>query len=310
MLIPALFFVLLFAALAALLWSGFELFREQEDPLADRLEELHAHAMATAVRASRRRGGGFLSNVLYLISLAPGGEGWLHDTERELAQAGVRRRQALALYAIFQIAFFLSLVGAMAFLQRNNELTARLGGMVSALLLGWLLPQQVLHHLVRRYRRKLQDALPDTVDLLGIVLGTGLALDQSMLRVSEEMEYIYPELAGEFSTVVMQVKAGQERAKAFQQLVRRTGIEDIKSLAAMIVQSERFGTSLSQALKVYADSLRTRRRLRAETAVAKAGIKMLFPIVLFILPALFVITLVPGVLTVLHDLRSGIGPPR
>jgi tight adherence protein C len=310
MLIPALFFVLMFAALAALLWSGFELFREQEDPLADRLEELHTHAMATAVRTSRRRGGGMLNNVLYLISLAPGGEGWLHDTERELAQAGVRRRQALALYAIFQIAFFLSLVGAMAFLQRNNELTARLGGMVSALLLGWLLPQQVLHHLVRRYRRKLQDALPDTVDLLGIVLGTGLALDQSMLRVSEEMEYIYPELAGEFSTVVMQVKAGQERAKAFQQLVRRTGIEDIKSLAAMIVQSERFGTSLSQALKVYADSLRTRRRLRAETAVAKAGIKMLFPIVLFILPALFVITLVPGVLTVLHDLRSGIGPPR
>jgi tight adherence protein C len=198
----------------------------------------------------------------------------------------------------------------MLWLQRGNPPASLLGGVVAALLLGFMLPKMVLQRMVRRYRRKLAEALPDTVDLLGIVLGTGLALDQSMLRVSEEMEYIYPELAGEFSTVVMQVKAGQERAKAFQQLVRRTGIEDIKSLAAMIVQSERFGTSLSQALKVYADSLRTRRRLRAETAVAKAGIKMLFPIVLFILPALFVITLVPGVLTVLHDLRSGIGPPR
>ena len=173
-----------------------------------------------------------------------------------------------------------------------------------------ILPQQFLHFLVRRYRRKLQDALPDTVDLLGIVLGTGLALDQSMLRVSEEMEYIYPELAAEFSTVVMQVKAGQERAKAFQQLVRRTGIEDIKALSAMIVQSERFGTSLSQALKVYADSLRARRRLRAETAVARAGIKMLFPIVFFILPALFVIVLVPGLISFLQDLRQGLGPPR
>jgi tight adherence protein C len=142
------------------------------------------------------------------------------------------------------------------------------------------------------------------------VLGTGLALDQAMLRVSEEMEYIYPELAAEFSTVVMQVKAGQERSKAFQQLVRRTGIEDIKSLSAMILQSERFGTSLSHALKIYTESLRTRRRLRAEASVAKAGIKMLFPIVLFILPALFVVTLVPGVLTVLHDLRQGFGPPR
>jgi len=78
----------------------------------------------------------------------------------------------------------------------------------------------------------------------------------------------------------------------------------------MIIQSERFGTSLSQALKVYADSLRQRRRLRSEAAVAKAGIKMLFPIVLFILPALFVITLVPGVLSVLHDLKQGFGPPR
>jgi len=129
-----------------------------------------------------------------------------------------------------------------------------------------------------------------------------------MTRVSEEMQYIYPELASEFYTVVMQVKAGQERSVAFRQLVRRTGIEDIKSLAAMIVQSERFGTSLSQALKVYADALRTRRRLRAEAAVGRAGIKMLFPIVLFILPVLFIITLVPGVLSVLRDLKMGLGP--
>jgi tight adherence protein C len=310
MLIPALFFVLMFATLAALLWSGFELFRNQEDPLEDRLEELQAHAVATAVQTTRRRGGGFLNSFLYLISLAPGGEGWLRDTERELAQAGIRRRRALAFYTLFQLVFLLSLAGGMMYLQRNNELAPKFGGMVSALLLGWLLPQQVLHRLVKRYRQKLQDALPDTVDLLGIVLGTGLALDQAMLRVSEEMEFIYPELAAEFSTVVMQVKAGQERAKAFQQLVRRTGIEDIKSLSGMIVQSERFGTSLSQALKVYADSLRTRRRLRAEAAVGRAGIKMLFPIVLFILPALFVITLVPGMLSVLHDLRQGFGPPR
>jgi tight adherence protein C len=117
------------------------------------------------------------------------------------------------------------------------------------------------------------------------------------------MRYIYPDLAGEFSTVVMQVRAGQDRGKAFAALVRRTGVEDIKSLSAMIIQSERFGTSLSMALKVYADALRTRRRLRAEEAVGKAGIKMLFPIVLFILPVLFVITLVPGMLSVLHDLK-------
>jgi len=303
-------FVLVFAILAALIWSGFELFRNTEAPLSERLEQLQAHAIARVTQTSRRRGGGILNNVLYLISLVPGGEDWLRDTERELAQAGVRQRQALATYALFQILFFLAAIGGMMYIQRDNNLAPKFAGFISAVLLGWLIPQQVLHRMVRRYRQKLQDALPDTIDLLGIVLGTGLALDQAMLRVSEEMEFIYPELAAEFSTVVMQVKAGQERAKAFQQLVRRTGIEDIKSLSAMIVQSERFGTSLSQALKVYADSLRTRRRLRAEAAIGKAGIKMLFPIVLFILPALFVVTLVPGLLSVLHDLRQGLGPPR
>ena len=309
MFIAGVFFTLMFATISALIWSGFELFRDHEDPLADRLEELQAHAIATVGNASRRRGG-FLNNVLYTISLAPGGEGWLHDTERELAQAGVRRRQALAIYSIFQFSFLLVMVGAMLYVQRNNDLAQKFAGVAAAVLLGWLLPQQVLHAMVRRYRRKLQDALPDTVDLLGIVLGTGLALDQAMMRVSEEMEFIYPELAAEFSMVVMQVKAGQERAKAFQQLMRRTGVADIKMLSGMIIQSERFGTSLSKALKVYADGLRNNRQLRAEAAVARAGIKMLFPIVLFILPALFVITLVPGLLSVMHDLRQGFGPGR
>ena len=308
MLIPLLFFLLAFTTIVALLWSGSELFRDQEDPLGDRLEELQSHAIVSGHRAPRRKGGsGFFNRLLYFVSLFPGGEDWLRDTEKELAQAGIRRKQAVALYAIFAVLFMIALLAGMLYLQRDNDITMKLGGLMSALLLGWLLPRQVLHRLVRRYRRKLQNALPDTVDLLGIVLGTGMALDQSMMRVAEEMEFIYPELAAEFYTVVMQVKAGQERSVAFQQLIRRTGIEDIKSLSAMIVQSERFGTSLALALKVYAKDLRDRRRLRAEAAVAKAGIKMLFPIVLFILPALFVIVLVPGVLSVLHDLRNGIG---
>ena len=309
--LAALYFIVMFAVVAALIWSGIELMRVEENPLDDRLAELQSYAMvSTTTRATRRKsGGGFVNSVLYVISLIPGGEDWIHETDRELAHAGIRRKSATVAFAFFQLIFFLLLLTLMLYLQRDNPPINKLvGGVIVPFLLGWLLPKQVLHRLVRRYRNRLQEALPDTVDLLGIVLGTGLALDQAMLRVSEEMEYIYPELAAEFATVVMQVKAGQERSKAFQQLVRRTGIEDIKSLAAMIVQSERFGTSLSQALKVYAEALRQRRRLRAEAAVGKAGIKMLFPIVLFILPVLFIITLVPGVLSVLRDLRGGIGP--
>jgi tight adherence protein C len=295
------------STLCLLVWSGARLFERQDEALGERLEELQAHAIVNPQRQARRKGGGFFNSFLYVVSLAPGGEEWLRESERELNQAGVRNRLALAGYALGHTLFFLLCLAVMAWLQRDNPWTSRFGGMTAAFLIGWLVPRQVLHRLVARYRRKLIQALPDTVDLLGIVLGTGLAMDQAMLRVSEEMQYIYPELAGEFYTVVMQVKAGQERAKAFQQLVRRTGIEDIKSLSAMIVQSERFGTSLAQALKVYADALRTRRRLKAEAEVAKAGIKMLFPIVLFILPVLFIVTLVPGMLSVLESLRGGIG---
>lgn len=308
MLLSAIYFVLAFATLAALFWSGMLLFRQQENPLADRLEELQAHAMVNTARQVRRKaGGGFMNSFLYVVSLVPGVDDYLDDTEKELAQAGIRSKQALARFVMGHLLWFIVCLGAMLYFQRENPFSQKLGGLVAAFIIGWLIPVQVLHRLVKHYRAKLQEALPDTVDMLGIVLGTGLALDQAMTRVSEEMQFIYPELASEFFTVVMQVKAGQERGKAFNQMVRRTGLEDVKSLSAMIIQSERFGTSLSNALKVYADALRTRRRLRAEAAVGKAGIKMLFPIVLFILPALFVITLVPGLLSVLHDLRGGIG---
>lgn len=302
--ISLIFFVLAFGTMALLFWSGVQLFQNQEDPLGDRLEELQTSAMVASTRATRRQaGGGAVGRFLYLVSMVPGGEEWIRTTEKRLNQAGLRNKRAVAIYLSFSIFFMTALLGGMFWLQRNNPPSTMLGGMAAAFIIGWMMPTLILHRLVKRYRRKLQEGLPDTVDLLGITLGTGLALDQAMTRVSEEMQYIYPELANEFYTVVMQVRAGQERTIAFQQLVRRTGIEDIKSLAAMIVQSEKFGTSLAQALQVYSDALRTRRRLRAEAAVGKAGIKMLFPIVIFILPVLFIITLVPGLLSVMRDLK-------
>jgi len=302
----ALLFLFTGAILSLLLWTSMELFRAQEDPLGDRLEALQSQAMVVAARATRRKKSAQgLDRFLNLIAVVPGGEDWMNGTEKLLAQAGIRRKSALAMYCIFVLLFVFALAAGTVYLQRDdpNGPGSLIGGLAAAFLLGFILPKQILYRLVKRYRAKLQEALPDTVDLLGIVLGTGLGLDQAMMRVSEEMQYIYPELANEFATVVMQVRAGQERGKSFNQFVRRTGIEDIKSLAAMIIQSEKFGTSLAQALKVYADALRTRRRLRAEAAVGKAGIKMLFPIVVFILPVLFVITLVPGMLSVLKDLK-------
>ena len=306
-----LFFLLAFLVVATIIYTGFGLMQPSEDPLTDRLGEIQSATGTTVRRTGTTRyfGGGFFNSFLFLVSRA-GGEGWIRDTERELAQAGIRNRNATGMYLLGSVLFMLIVVGGMLYLQIGKDFGSQFGGMISALLLGYIIPPQVLHRLVRRYRTKLQEALPDTVDLLGIVLGTGLALDQAMLRVSDEMQFIYPDLANEFATVVMQVKAGQERSVAFSQLIKRTGIDDIKSLAAMIIQSERFGTSLSQALNVYAQALRQKRRLRAEAAVGKAGIKMLIPIIIFILPVLFIVTLVPGLAIGLAGLKGGIGAGR
>ncbi len=306
-----LYFLACIVTFSAIVWSGFELFQPKEDPLGDRLDDLQkAHGVATVQRGPKRRlGGGFWESILYFVS-ALGGEDYLRDIEKSLREAGIRRREATAMYVLFNLLVLVAFIGGALYLQRNGSLSDKLLALIAPFLLGYLLPRQVLYRLVKRYKRKLQEALPDTIDLLGIVLGTGLALDQAMIRVSEEMQYIYPELANEFYTVVMQVKAGQERSRAFNALVRRTGIDDIKSLAAMIIQSERFGTSLSKAMKVYADELRMRRRLRAEAAIAKAGIKMLFPIIIFIFPVLFAITLGPAMISVLRGLSGGIGQPR
>jgi tight adherence protein C len=304
-----LFFLAAFAVITVLLWAGYHLLLGEEDPLSERIESFQSSGGKISARAARRKGKGFLNGFLYMLGSIPGGEDWHKENEKRLRQAGFRKENAGAWYSFGSVVFLLTVVFGMLYMQRGSPPSSMVGTTVAAILIGYVLPSFVLGKLAARYRKRLQQALPDTVDMLGIVLGTGLALDQAMVRVSEEMQYIYPDLANEFYTVVMQVRAGQDRAKAFAALVRRTGVDDIKSLAAMIIQSERFGTSLSMALKVYADALRTRRRLRAEEAVGKAGIKMLFPIVIFILPVLFVITLVPGMISVMHDMKM-LGGPR
>ena len=305
MVLAVLFGLLAFATIAALLGAGFALFTTERSPLLDRLEVLRMHAVAGGGRIeSRRPSGGFWDRLTFLIARLPGGEAWLSEAEQDLAAAGLHRRQAPAVFVLLSVAlFFGSVLGAL-YLTSGQDFFSLLPLLVASLMMGYYIPKRVLRGLVQRYRRKLTEALPDMVDLLGIVLGTGLSLDQAFLRVSEELKHIYPELAEELYLLAVQTQAGQERSAAFRQFVKRTGVEDVKALAAMIVQSERFGTSLAQALRVYSESLRTRRRLQAEASIGKAGIKMLFATVLLIFPVFFVVTLVPSILNLLQTFSS------
>ncbi len=299
------FGVFAFITIAILLGSGLYLLDTQESPLSERLEELRLNAMAGGARAERRRGGGgFWGRWGDILSRLPGGEGWLSGSEKELAAAGIRRKEASVIFVLLSLAAVLGSLSVVLYFTRNLDIGSILSFCLGGFLVGYYLPKRILRGMVKRYRRKLTEALPDMVDLLGIVLGTGLSLDQAFIRVSEELQHIYPELAEELYLLTVQMQAGQERSEAFRQLVKRTGVDDVKSLAAMIVQSERFGTSLSQALLVYSESLRTRRRLRAEANIGKAGTKMLFATVLLIFPVFFVITLFPAILTLIHTFAN------
>ncbi len=166
---------------------------------------------------------------------------------------------------------------------------------------GILLPEMWLLWRIHGRQRRLQKALPDGLDLLVICVEVGLGLDQAILRVADELEIVHPELSDELHLVNLEMRVGKTRIDALRELARRTGLEDIKSLVAMLIQTERFGTSIAQSLRVHSDELRTKRRQRAEEMAAKTTVKMVPPLVFFIFPALMVVILGPAIITIYRE---------
>jgi tight adherence protein C len=167
---------------------------------------------------------------------------------------------------------------------------------------GYLIPGLWLAWRVRVRQHKLRMALPDALDLLVICVEVGLGLDQSILRVSQELRVVHPELSEELQMVNLEMRVGKTRLDALRELARRTGLDELKGLVAMLIQTERFGTSIAQSLRVHSEELRTRRRQRAEEMSAKTTVKMVPPLVLFIFPALLVVILGPAVITIVREL--------
>jgi tight adherence protein C len=297
-----LLFVLSSLASVTLLVAGVHYYlRTRSDTLTRRIQELQEQSMAGV--AGPVIGGDFSDTLLRATFGTIFGKGWFRQKELELMRAGFRGPKVVKTYGLLALAFAASLLLSVLVFLRDEDMAMWLLGIVGAVVLGYFIPEQVLVYLRGRHRLSLMAALPDTTDMLSIVLGAGLSLDQAIARVSEEIRFVYPELADEFYWMTLEVQAGQERAVAFQHMAQRTGLLDIRSLAGMIVQAERFGTGLAQALRIYADSVRTKRRLEIEATINKAAVKMIFPIVLFILPALFVVILAPGIITILRDLE-------
>jgi len=208
-----------------------------------------------------------------------------------LVQAGFRRDEALTLFFGIRVLFALAmfLLFASSLLARPN-LTLALG----ALGLGYILPGMVLARLAKRRAHRIRLSLADMLDLLVVSVEAGLGLDAALTRVGQELAFAYPELADELRLINLELRAGKPRAEALRNLADRTGVDDLSSLVTMLIQTDKFGTSVAQSLRVYSETLRTKRRQRAEEAAAKTGVKMVFPLVICIFPAIWVVTIGPA----------------
>ena len=176
--------------------------------------------------------------------------------------------------------------------------------------LGFMLPRFILKRMIRDRQQRIRLGLADALDLTVICVEAGLALDQALQRVGQDLHHAHPDLSDEFHLVNLEMRAGKPRAEALRNLVDRTGVDDIRSLVGTLIQTDRFGTSVAQALRVHSDSLRTERRQRAEEQAAKTTIKMVPPLVIFVLPSIIFVTIGPAVIELIRQLAPVTGGGR
>jgi tight adherence protein C len=161
-----------------------------------------------------------------------------------------------------------------------------------------------LNRLIRVRQQRLRWGLADALDLMVVSIEAGLGLNAAMLRISDEMKTVHPDISTEFSLANLEIRVGRDRDEALRNLADRTGVDDLRSLVAMLIQADRFGTSIARAVRVFADSLRTKRRQRAEQAAQKAAVKLLFPLAAFLFPTLFIAILGPAALNLIDVLGN------
>ena len=231
--------------------------------------------------------------------VAPQSPAEMGKLQRRLVAAGYRNNEALIVFLGIRVATAAAMFALVAtpIVFRPNVILA-----LGAAGLGYLLPNIVLARLEKRRQHRIRLSLPDALDLLVVSVEAGLGLDQAIQRVSEELTFAHPELCEELRLINFELRAGKARTEALHNLGERTGVDDVIALVAMLVQTDKFGTSVAQSLRVHSDTLRTKRRQRAEEQAAKTGVKMVFPLVLCIFPAIWVVTLGPAAIKIVQVL--------
>jgi len=292
----AVIFVAVAAATASLVWL-------LTDPqiVRRRLSGLAASPSSGPASSSviEDTGSPFLRRLRTFVPKSPKEMGRI---ERMMASAGYVGPWPATLFALAQIAMpvAFSLVVYRAFGPGTGLLLAMVAAGV-----GYFLPTLWLGRAIEARKRAIQNGLPDAIDLMIVCIESGSGLDQAMNRVAEELALPYPELARELELVSAETRAGKPRLEAFKNFAERTKVDDVRSLVAMMVQTDRFGTSIGQALRTHAESSRTKRRQRAEERAAKLGVKLLFPLVFCLFPAFYVVVLGPSMIRIFRQFIWG-----
>ena len=233
------------------------------------------------------------------------------STRRTLMAAGYRAESAVAL--LYGIKLILAVSLAILSIVFRDSITVnpvlRIVLPLAATAGGYWIPGFILERKVSKRQEKLRLSLPDALDLMVVSVEAGLGLDQALQNVGRELAVAHPELSDELSLVTLEMRAGKRRAEALRNLAQRTGEAELRKLTAILIQSDRFGTSMGEALRTHSEFMRVRRRQEAEERAAKVGVKLVFPIFFFILPSILVVAAGPGILQVfkyLFPLMKGI----
>jgi tight adherence protein C len=277
--------------------------RPGQGALLGRLDELQPGSNAQDAMARRRRQAQserLLSALQALGQQVGGGRKDSTAVRLFLIQAGFSDPRAVSMYWASRMSlavglpiialFGLPLLGVAP----NKVLLAVLyfGAM------GWIAPSFYVKRRLKARQKEVQLALADMLDMLVVCVEAGLGLNQALVRVADEIEHVSPVMSEQLAMVNLEMRAGTPREEALKNFADRTGLADIKSLVNMMIQTDRFGTSVADALRVHSDTMRTKRRQRAEEAAAKTTIKLVFPLVLFVFPAMFVVVIGPSALAI------------
>jgi tight adherence protein C len=241
-----------------------------------------------------------------LNRLVPASAAEVQKLQKMLMQAGFRSPNAPLTYRTIQLVLMAGLPATVAVI--CAMLGRPLNGAVIWILIGFIVgffsPRYVLNRMIRTRQQRIRWGLADALDLMVVSVEAGLGLNAAMLKVSSELKQVHPDVSDEFELANLEIRVGRERDEALRNLAERTGVDDLRSLVAMLIQTDKFGTSIAKAIRVFSDSLRTKRRQRAEQAAQKAAVKLLFPLACFLFPTLFIAILGPALLQLMDTLGN------